>query len=70
MQIYHEERNLVKLVKQFSTKAELVYQTLLDDSIENKLTPGTRLIVKEIAERLSVSDIPVREASKMLEATG
>lgn len=61
---------MLKLVKQFSTKTELVYHTLVDAIIENKLTPGTRLIVKDIAEQLSVSDIPVREALKMLEATG
>jgi DNA-binding GntR family transcriptional regulator len=61
---------MLNLVKQFSTKAELVYQSLFDAIIDNRLTPGTRLIVKDIAEQLSVSDIPVREALKMLEATG
>lgn len=61
---------MLNLVKQYSTKAELVYQALVDAIIGNRLTPGTRLIVKEIAEQLSVSDIPVREALKMLEATG
>jgi DNA-binding GntR family transcriptional regulator len=61
---------VLKLVGQFSTKTELVYQSLFDAIIGNKLKPGTRLIVKEIAEQLSVSDIPVREALKMLEATG
>jgi DNA-binding GntR family transcriptional regulator len=60
----------MKLVKRFSTKAEFVYQSLMDAIIGNKLTPGTRLIVKDIAEQFSVSDIPVREALKMLEATG
>jgi DNA-binding GntR family transcriptional regulator len=38
--------------------------------VASKLTPGTRLIVREIADQLSVSDIPVREALKMLETTG
>ncbi len=61
---------MLKLLKQFSTKAELVYKTIFDAIIENRLVPGSRLIVKEIAEQLSVSDIPVREALKMLEATG
>ncbi len=61
---------MLKLAKQFSTKAELVYQSLVDAIVANRLTPGTRLIVKEIADQLSVSDIPVREALKMLEATG
>lgn len=61
---------MLKIAQQFSTKADLVYQALVDAIIGNRLTPGTRLIVKEIAEQLSVSDIPVREALKMLEATG
>jgi DNA-binding GntR family transcriptional regulator len=65
-----EEAFLLKLVKQHSTKAELVYQTLLDAILNNELAPGARLIVREIADQLSVSDIPVREALKMLEATG
>lgn len=59
-----------RLIRQFSTKAEFVFQSLFDAIIGNRLTPGSRLIVKEIAEQLSVSDIPVREALKMLEATG
>jgi DNA-binding GntR family transcriptional regulator len=61
---------VLKLVGEYSTKAALVYKTLLDAIVERKLTPGTRLIVREIADQLSVSDIPVREALKLLEATG
>ena len=61
---------MLNIAKRFSTKAEFVYQTLLDAIVGNTLTPGTRLIVKDIANQLSVSDIPVREALKMLEATG
>jgi DNA-binding GntR family transcriptional regulator len=60
---------VLKLVKEHSTKAGLVYQTLLSAILANELRPGTRLIVKDIADQLSVSDIPVREALKMLEAT-
>ena len=61
---------MLNIKKQFSTKAELVYQSLVDAIIGNILPPGTRLVVKEVAELLSVSDIPVREALKMLESTG
>lgn len=60
----------LKLVKQFSTKTELVYHSLLEAIIANQLRPGTRLIVKDVAEQLQVSEIPVREALKLLEATG
>jgi len=61
---------VLKLVREYSTKAELVYKTLMEAIVASKLTPGTRLIVREIADQLSVSDIPVREALKMLETTG
>ena len=61
---------MLELLNRYSTKAELVYKKLLDSIIQNELTPGTRLIVKEISNKFSVSDIPVREALKMLEATG
>ncbi|MGA3127514.1 MAG: GntR family transcriptional regulator [Candidatus Korobacteraceae bacterium] len=61
---------MLKLVREYSTKAELVYKTLMEAIVASKLTPGTRLIVREIADQLSVSDIPVREALKMLETTG
>ncbi len=52
------------------TKTELVYKTLFDAIITGKLRPGTRLIVKDIVRELAVSDSPVREALKKLEATG
>ena len=61
---------MLKLVKAHATKADLVYQSLVEAIITNKLPPGTRLIVKDIAEQLSVSDIPVREALRMMEVTG
>lgn len=61
---------MLELLNKYSTKAELVYKKLIDAIVGNELTPGTRLIVKEIANKFSVSDIPVREALKMLEATG
>jgi DNA-binding GntR family transcriptional regulator len=48
----------------------MVADTLLEDIVTNKIAPGQRLIAKEIAAQLDVSDIPVREALKMLEATG
>lgn len=61
---------MLKPLREYSTKADLVYKTLVEAITTNKLPPGTRLIVKDIAEQLSVSDIPVREALKILESTG
>ena len=61
---------MLELLNTYSTKAEAVYKRLLNEIIENKLTPGTRLIVKELTNKFSVSDSPGLEALKMLEATG
>ncbi len=52
------------------TKTERVYRYLEDEILNGNLRPGTRLTVKNICERLGVSDSPAREALKLLEATG
>lgn len=52
------------------TKAERVYRFLEDEILNGDLRPGTRLTVKNICERLGVSDSPAREGLKLLEATG
>jgi DNA-binding GntR family transcriptional regulator len=61
---------LLKPLQEHSTKAELVYKYLVDAIVGNEIIPGTRLIIQDIARRLSVSEIPVREALKRLESTG
>ncbi len=61
---------MLKPLQEHATKAELVYKSLVDAIVENELLPGARLIIQDIARRLSVSEIPVREALKKLEATG
>jgi len=47
-----------------------VYEYLRDGIIEGELPPGTRLLERELSERLAVSRIPVREALPQLEAEG
>ncbi|MEW1644227.1 GntR family transcriptional regulator [Streptomyces sp. NPDC091219] len=47
-----------------------VYEYLRDGIIEGELPPGTRLLERELSERLQVSRIPVREALPQLEAEG
>jgi DNA-binding GntR family transcriptional regulator len=61
---------MLKPLQGHATKAELVYKYLVDAIVENELVPGTRLIIQDIARRLSVSEIPVREALSKLETTG
>lgn len=46
--------------------AQVVRQWILDGT----LPPGTRLRVADLAERLSISPMPVREAIRRLEASG
>lgn len=47
-----------------------VAQSIESAIAEGMLPPGTRLVETELAERLGVSRIPVREALKSLEARG
>lgn len=52
----------------FQTKQEFVYHTLRDAIIRCEVKPGTRLVIEDIAQRLSVSPIPVREALQLLQS--
>lgn len=54
----------------YSTKQELVYRTLHDAIMRCQLAPGQRLVIDELARRLEVSAIPVREALQMLQSEG
>jgi len=47
-----------------------VYEELLDRIVRGVLAPGTRIVEREIAERLGVSRTPVREAVRRLESEG
>lgn len=52
----------------FQTKQALVYHTLRDAIMQARLEPGERLVIDDIAKRLEVSPIPVREALQMLQS--
>jgi DNA-binding GntR family transcriptional regulator len=52
------------------TKQEFVYRTLRDAILTCELAPDQRLVIDDIARRLSVSTIPVREALQMLQSEG
>jgi DNA-binding GntR family transcriptional regulator len=52
------------------TKQEFAYQTLRDAIMRCELSPGERLVIDDLARRLQVSTIPVREAIQMLQSEG
>src|SRR5215813_15457812 len=52
------------------TKQQFVYRTLRDAIIRCELVPGERLVIDDLAQRLGVSIIPVREALRLLQSEG
>jgi DNA-binding GntR family transcriptional regulator len=50
----------------FKSKQEFVYQVLRSSIMKCQLPPGEKLIIQDIADQLSVSAIPVREALRLL----
>jgi len=58
------------LSNRFKSKKEIVYNQLRQEILEGVHPPGTRLVIDEQANRLGVSQIPIREAVHQLEADG
>jgi DNA-binding GntR family transcriptional regulator len=54
----------------FRTKQEFVYRTLRDEIMSCALAPDQRLVIDDLARRLEVSAIPVREALQLLQSEG
>jgi DNA-binding GntR family transcriptional regulator len=54
----------------FRSKNALVYDALKESILQGDLKPGQRVVIDELAHDLGVSQIPVREALRMLEADG
>src|SRR5438874_725731 len=52
------------------TKQEFVYQPLREAIVRCHLMPGERLVIDDLARRLEVSSIPVREALQLLQSEG
>jgi DNA-binding GntR family transcriptional regulator len=52
------------------TKSEFAYQELRRRIIDGKIAPGTRMLLRPLAEELGLSVMPVRDALRMLEADG
>jgi DNA-binding GntR family transcriptional regulator len=52
------------------TKQEFVYRTIRTAILRCDLRPGERLVIEDLAQRLDVSTIPVREALQLLQSEG
>lgn len=55
---------------EYIDKTEQIYRLLRKRILEGKLTPGSRLIERKLAEELNVSKTPVREALVRLDKDG
>jgi len=53
-----------------STKNEVVYHSLRQELLDGEIRPGQRLVISDLADKYSVSPIPVREALKRLQQEG
>ena len=51
-------------------KIDSVYRHLWENIISGTIRPGQRIILRDIANTLNVSDIPVREALQLLSSSG
>jgi DNA-binding GntR family transcriptional regulator len=51
-------------------KSRAIYLALRERILSNDIEPGTRLVMRDVANRYEASDIPVREALRMLERDG
>lgn len=51
-------------------KSQTIYRALRERILSNDIEPGTRLVLREIAHQYETSDIPAREALRMLERDG
>ena len=51
-------------------KSHAIYLALRERILSNDIAPGTRLVMRDVANDYDASDIPVREALRMLERDG
>ncbi len=54
----------------FETKSDWAYRRLREMIIDGELPPGSRLVLRRLAEELGLSEMPVREALRMLQRDG
>jgi DNA-binding GntR family transcriptional regulator len=51
-------------------KSQAIYVALRERILSDDIAPGTRLVMRDVANEYAASDIPVREALRMLERDG
>jgi DNA-binding GntR family transcriptional regulator len=51
-------------------KSQTIYRALRERILSNEIVSGTRLVLRQLANAYETSDIPVREALRMLERDG
>lgn len=51
-------------------KSQAIYLALRERILSDDIEPGTRLVMRDVANQYRASDIPVREALRMLERDG
>jgi DNA-binding GntR family transcriptional regulator len=51
-------------------KSQSIYRALRERILVNDIEPGSRLVMRDIGQQYAASDIPVREALRMLERDG
>jgi DNA-binding GntR family transcriptional regulator len=51
-------------------KSQTIYRALRERILSNEILSGTRLVLRQLANEYDTSDIPVREALRMLERDG
>lgn len=54
----------------FRSKKEVVYEEIRQKILEGHFQPGSRLVIDELSQMMGVSQIPIREAMRQLEADG
>ena len=57
-------------MENYKTKVDIVYDTILDKIAKGEYQLGDSLIIRSVAQENHVSDIPVREALRLLERDG
>ena len=63
-------KTYLDLLPNYQTKNIIVFNILKEKILSGELKPGERLIIRKLSSSLAVSETPIREALKMLEAEG
>lgn len=54
----------------YQTKSDYAYSVIKSEIMSGEIAPGERLVISKLADRFSVSDIPIRDALNRLTSEG